>query len=417
MSTLIELESTDYAVVDNSFIEVTPSTTEVCLGDEAPISVEARKVEYAVVGDALFASQNIGEAPQWLTSIIDQVIGSSLDSSLTDLVQAREDMVQALTELNIANNNYAEIINIDVTVDQAVTSRLAVVNSNLAQANATIADLQTTRVTADQASAMSLGVIASSLNSTDSGTIGGSITTLASSVNTLSESVTSTRQLVESRYGEVNGSVDVLAQSVSDLEGNLSNFTVTVNSNFQDINNSLTSLNVQTEATANTVATMFEFNSVLQVGTNYYKSGFGLRSSATTGGSGTLVDPYISEFWIDATKLKFTNSQATGSVSPFTIDATGTTPEIKFTGRVEFSNPGEDLVGTINSGTTTINGGKITTGSITADKIDVTDLVVKKLQANTGPSPTGMVIDTVNGFIKVFDAAGNLRVQLGNLSV
>ena len=61
-------------------------------------------------------------------------------------------------------------------------------------------------------------------------------------------------------------------------------------------------------------------------------------STNYTSGSGTLADPYVSEFWIDASRFKFTNSNQTGQVAPFTIDATGANPQIKFNGKVTFSN-------------------------------------------------------------------------------
>ncbi len=86
-----------------------------------------------------------------------------------------------------------------------------------------------------------------------------------------------------------------------------------------------------------TVESKFAYNSVIGINGIYKKSGFGLTTNYVSG-SGTEVDPYVSEFWIDASRFKFTNSNVTGSVSPFTIDATGDTPQITFNGNVSFSN-------------------------------------------------------------------------------
>lgn len=85
------------------------------------------------------------------------------------------------------------------------------------------------------------------------------------------------------------------------------------------------------------VETKWAYNSTVNIGGVYKKSGFGLTTNYTSG-SGTQADPYVSEFWIDASRLKFTNSNMTGQVAPFTIDATGATPQITFNGKVSFTN-------------------------------------------------------------------------------
>ena len=100
------------------------------------------------------------------------------------------------------------------------------------------------------------------------------------------------------------------------------------------LTNSLTTtINDKTAA----VESKFAYNSVIGINGIYKKSGFGLTTNYVSG-SGTEVDPYASEFWIDASRFKFTNSNQTGQVAPFTIDATGSTPQITFNGVVNFSN-------------------------------------------------------------------------------
>ena len=79
-----------------------------------------------------------------------------------------------------------------------------------------------------------------------------------------------------------------------------------------------------------TVDSKWQYNSNLIINGFSYNSGFGLSNSSGTGVG--------SEFWIDASRLKFTNSAKTGRVAPFTIDASKTTPEITFNGKVSFSN-------------------------------------------------------------------------------
>ena len=85
------------------------------------------------------------------------------------------------------------------------------------------------------------------------------------------------------------------------------------------------------------VESKFAYNSNVNINGVWKKSGFGLSTNYISG-NGTESNPYVSEFWINASKLKFTNDNVTGQVAPFTIDATGTTPEITFNGKVSFSN-------------------------------------------------------------------------------
>lgn len=105
---------------------------------------------------------------------------------------------------------------------------------------------------------------------------------------------------------------------------------------------SLNSLQLTSEAYADAegarVENKFDYDSSIIIDDVYYKAGFGLEASGVSGGSGTEADPYDSEFWINAERFKFTNPSKTGAKAPFSIDASGTTPQIYFNGVVNFSN-------------------------------------------------------------------------------
>lgn len=290
-----------------------------------------------------------------------------------------------------------------------------------------------------------------------------------------------------------------LASDVTNLSTELTNGTNTWSSADSTLENSL-----KTEITDEgaRVESKFAYNSNVNINGVWKKSGFGLTTNYTSG-SGTEVDPYVSEFWIDASRFKFTNSNATGSVAPFTIDATGVVPKVTFNGVVNFSNitgapltnktyvqatqpssgmntgdtwidsddnnslysyngttwnktqsgnktflqtttPTTGMIAgdiwvdsddnykqyrysgsawveylynpaaAVNEGTTTINGGKITTGSITAAQIDVNDVFAQNITYTgviTGGNAAGggiiqsyngnMVINLVNGSIYI----------------
>ena len=64
---------------------------------------------------------------------------------------------------------------------------------------------------------------------------------------------------------------------------------------------------------------------------------------------------------------------------------------------------------TPNTETTTINGGKITTGSIDAEQLTIS--------ANTSGQNSSIYFDGTNNRIDIRDSTGTLRVRLGNLVV
>ena len=123
------------------------------------------------------------------------------------------------------------------------------------------------------------------------------------------------------------------AKAVTDLNANLSSLGTTVSGHTSLLN----TVDARIGSEGARVESRFAYNSKVNINGIWKKSGFGLTTNYVSG-SGTEVDPYVSEFWIDASRFKFTNSNVTGSVAPFTIDASGVTPQITFNGKVQFSN-------------------------------------------------------------------------------
>ena len=123
------------------------------------------------------------------------------------------------------------------------------------------------------------------------------------------------------------GTMVANASAVTSLSTELSNGTTTWAAADSTVVNSLNTTISNGDAA---VEAKWAYNSALVINGTAYNSGFGLSNSAGTG--------IGSEFWIDASRLKFTNSAKTGRTAPFTIDASGATPQITFNGRVSFSN-------------------------------------------------------------------------------
>lgn len=161
------------------------------------------------------------------------------------------------------------------------------------------------------------------------------------------------------------------------------------------------------------VETKWAYNSTVNINGIYKKSGFGLSTNYTSG-NGTQANPYVSEFWIDASRFKFTNSNQTGQVAPFTIDATGTTPNISFNGIVNFANTN---IANGYPGTVKINGGLLEANTVTANQINTTGLIAENISATeiVGKTITGGVINgaRINGAVikaSYLDLNGELEV-------
>lgn len=264
--------------------------------------IPVRKKEYGIVGDSFFTTINDGPTPPWLDAILDDVIDSILGEHLSGLTDANKNLLDAIFALDVAHNDYKEMIHIDVRVDQAISARLTTLNSRLDSNDATIINLDMNKVTPEMAAAIAIEALSASLND---GAIAGRLASIDYSVSTLAGNVTGTKDLLESRFGELN-------EAVSELT-------------------------VEVGAAEDRVYSTFLYDSVLKIGDQRFKSGFGLNAEGKIPVPGQ-PGVFTSEFWIDAQRLKFTNSNQSGSVSPFTIDASGIEPQVSFNGVVSFSN-------------------------------------------------------------------------------
>jgi len=134
------------------------------------------------------------------------------------------------------------------------------------------------------------------------------------------------------------------------------------------------------------------------------------KQSLTTSGEGIPTSENIGDIWINSDNDKMYRSAMVGATSIAE-------------GEWELINTALSSGWASDDDITYINGGKIYTGSITADKIDVAQL--DALTIDTGSlnvdetitvgSAGKVVIDGVNEVIKVYDASNNLRVELGKL--
>lgn len=472
----------------NSEIDIEMSTNQ-----EIEVYIEPR--EYKVVGDDVYIPINFDSAPTWLTQAITDLTNIKVTDVVTNLNSMINDLTYAVQQIEVAKNQYEQSITALNDIDSRFNSVLTTLNSNMDGLDASLKDLIATKVTSTQASVVALNAITTAMNDTSTGsTLGSAILNLQTSITNLNNSTNTSLTSLES---SINGAVNTNAQAVevintyvgiddagastgTGLSAYLEDSTGNIGGADSSVANS-----VYVDGLGNS-RSKFEYNSNLSFNGYNYQSGFGIATNLTS----SSIPVGQSEFWINASKFKFTNTNKTGQVAPFTIDATGANPVITFNGKVQFSNInnvptinktyvqtsqpttgmnlGDTWIDTddnnslysyngttwnktqsgnktflqttapttgmiagdiwvdsdnnykqyrysgsawveylynpatdINAGTTTINGGKITTGSITAAQIQANSVSADKLIAGTNSTTVwtggGLVSSNFNG--------------------
>ena len=405
------------------------NAADVVVTDDSALDITVTKKEYKIVGDEVYIAKLYEDAPQWMKDLVQLVVDNTMASESTVLLNNLVSQLNKFATSYVPLNTYTQSILDLSNADQSLHANLETLNSNfndgLNTANSQIINLALTKASKDEVTTKVVETLAAQLLTPTSAlgsTIGNLQQAIANGDSANADSITALTSTLE-------GEVDARATAINTI-----NTYVGVNEAGASTGTGLSAYLVGSDgkvgsadsqvangiAVTNGVATSkWAYNSNLIVNGVSYVSGFGLSNSTGTG--------IGSEFWIDATKLKFTNSATTGRTAPFTIDASGTTPQITFNGKVSFSNvtnvpqlgsTPQEVVNAVNAGnTTTINGGRITAGSITANQIAANTITAGQIAANTitgdmiyggviynlggGPGTYTMKIDLINGEIHV----------------
>lgn len=426
----IETQTTEVEVINN--VEVTgTSQVEVETVDLSDLDITVAKKEYVITGDDIYIPMLYDDAPQWMKDLVQVVVDVSISSGNQSLINNMNAILQDFAVSYVPLNQYTQTILDLGDEDTRINALIETLNSNfndgLSEANAQIISLQLTKASKDEVVAQVIQTIAAQLAdgaSNIGSTIGRidqaiadetsaralSLQTLTASLEDTNLDVTANAEVIQNALAYV-GIDEAGASTGTGLSAYLEDSNGNIGGADSQLANSI-------RVTAEGVESKFAYNSIVNINGVYKKSGFGLTTNYTSG-TGTEANPYVSEFWIDASRFKFTNSNVTGSVAPFTIDATGTTPQIIFNGKVAFTNVTgtSSLALTDMSNVTTIDGGKITTGSITANKINTIGLIAENISANeiNGKTITGAVINgaVINGAVvkaSYLDLDGELEV-------
>lgn len=394
---------------------------------EPDYDITINKKEYVIAGDNLYIPKSYEESPQWLKDIIGTITDFTLNQKLTEIGALSSTLTGLIAELEVAKNTYTQSIISSADIDERINTAITTLNSSIADSDATIVDLIATKATPTEASNLALNVLTASIND-------GAISSIVSNLqNTISNATSTMSNNIDIVHSEMTGEFEANAEVINSIQtyvgldasgastgSGLSAYLEGSNGVIGSADSKVAN-NVYVDGNGN-ARSKFEYNSSVNIGGVAYNSGFGIATNVNSPGYG--IPSGDSEFWINASKFKFTNSNKTGQVAPFTIDATGTTPQITFNGKVSFSNvtnvpqlgsTPQQVVDAVNNGqTTTINGGKITTGSIGANQINVNDVFAQNITytgvitGGTGGSGGiirsyngSMVIDLVNGSIYI----------------
>ena len=337
-------------------VEVAASNVaEVSVADDTALDVSVVKKEYKIVGDEVYIAKLYEDAPQWMKDLVQLVVDNTMASESTALLNSLVSQLNQFAVSYVPLNTYTQSILDLSNADTAMHNTIETLNSNfndgLNEANSQIIDLQSTKASKTEVATKVVETLAAQL-ALPTSDIGATIANMQQAIvngdSANADSITTLTSVLE-------GEVDARATAISALDTRVTATETAITAQASDITALTTEVNNGTNTWAaadsqvtnslttkieNDVASVeskWEYNSVVGINGVYKRSGFGLTTNYS-GGSGTKVDPYTSEFWIDATKLKFTNSAATGRTAPFTIDASGTTPQITFNGKVSFSN-------------------------------------------------------------------------------
>ena len=345
----VETQTTEVEVINN--VEVTStSQVEVETVDLSDLDITVAKKEYVITGDDIYIPMLYDDAPQWMKDLVQLVVDVSISSGNQSLINNMNAILQDFAVSYVPLNQYTQTILDLGDEDTRLNALITTLNSNfsngLSSANSQIIEMQLTKASKDEVMAQVIQTIAAQLadGTSNIGSIIGridqaiadetsaralSLQTLTASLEDTNLDVTANAEVIQNALAYV-GIDEAGASTGTGLSAYLEDSNGNIGGADSQLANSI-------RVTAEGVESKFAYNSIVNINGVYKKSGFGLTTNYTSG-NGTKANPYVSEFWIDASRFKFTNSNVTGSVAPFTIDANNANPQITFNGKVTFSN-------------------------------------------------------------------------------
>ena len=366
----IEISTGNIEVVKTTH-DVASGADTVAVKESDDLELTVNKREFSIVDDALYAGMSSEETPRWLANLIDTVVDGVVGSKLSQLDDAINSINTSLLELEVAKNQYQELINIEQTVDGVVASKLETLNATVQQNAANIISIDVAKATPDEALALSIDHLNAQINDGD---IRALVTNLETAIADVDSANTASISSLEAQYGtnfstvetilsssagQYNANANAITDLVStskDAEGNVSYSgiigemitktaegvaSVGASTSSQAYLNDVyagTVSNSFTDVLGDYVNSGYSYTSTININGKEYESGFGL--SVTGNGSGTEADPYESQFWVNAEKFRVTDPNRTDGLPVFSIVG----DDVQFNGTVSFGNVMNDGV-------------------------------------------------------------------------
>jgi hypothetical protein len=213
MSTNIDIDSDlqNVEIVTKVNDTVTEDNSHIISPVENESIVEGFKREYSIVGDGLYASINAGDAPEWLTSIIDNLVATAILNGQINYDLLVQDVRNAIDAIDVAQNTYVEQVNITSLIDGIVVSRLETLNATLGNTYATRVALTSALATSDEAMTFYVTDLVASFNDAVNSRVTSVELAYADADSALSSSIDSLSSRITSQDEEVTANADAVS--------------------------------------------------------------------------------------------------------------------------------------------------------------------------------------------------------------
>ena len=368
-------------VSTGTIVEIDSKLPDVQVDVSKSITVEIQPDTYVLTSSGMYTGNMTGAVPTWILDAIQEQLTTG-DGNLMSVI---DDIQQLLDTLQLGvNQTISQIENTNTSMSALETSLASRIDAN----DAAILDVYATKVTPTEAQAIAVQAIGSTFN----GNVDAYIGNLASTYTNATSAIATDIRTLQVSYNDQAARIDTVEEvSLS------KNTTIRSATAPTLITNPKLIIGDSWINTTNNVTKSWNGSSWVDTTNTNAQQAYTWSATASklitapdgsvTGWSFGDGSSIKSNFKIKATN--FSISDGTTGYTPFSI--TGT--DINFLGKVSFnsltnvpqlgSTP-QEVVNAVNSGnTTTIYGGKITTGSISALQIAAGSISADRLNVST----------------------------------
>ena len=290
---------------------------DVQVEDLDDLDITVAKKEYVITGDDIYIPQFYDDAPQWMKDLVSLVVDVSMSTNNMTLINDMNSMLQEFAVSYVPLNQYTQSILDLGNEDMRLNALIETLNSNfdngLSEANAQIISLQMTKASKDEVVAQVIQTLAAQLSNPNSN-LGATVVSLDQAIvaeqTARAKSFNALTASLESIDGSIAANAEILDSALAyvgiDEAGASTGTGLSAYLEASDgtIGGADSQLANTIRVTAEGVESKWAYNSTVNINGVYRKSGFGLTANNFSG-AGTQANPYNSEFWIDATKLRF----------------------------------------------------------------------------------------------------------------